>query len=223
MLWVSIWSGAGFSTKPVTSPSACVRHEPVGGRVLDRRQRERRLRAALLVQRELGGDVEVGEHVAVEHQEPLVEQRLGELQRAAGAERLRLLDIAQADPVRAPVAEHVAHARREEPARHHDVVDAVAAQPVEHERDERAVDERDDRLRHGGGQRAQPRPLPAGEDQRLHQPAPFREGRPIASYEQAGGGAPRRGRGSCARRSAASRASSRRPRRGRARGTPATR
>ena len=71
-------------------------------------------------------DVEVGEHVAVEHQEALVEQRLGELQRAAGAERLRLLDVAQAHAVRAAVAEHVAHAGREEAARHDDVVDAVA-------------------------------------------------------------------------------------------------
>jgi hypothetical protein len=67
------------------------------------------------------------------------------------------------------------------PARHHDVVDAVAAQPVEHERDERPVDERHDGLRHRGGERAQARAFAAGEDQRLHQPAPSRGGRPMAS------------------------------------------
>ena len=38
----------------------------------------------LLVGRELGAEVEVGEDVAVEHQEALVEHVLGELQRAAG-------------------------------------------------------------------------------------------------------------------------------------------
>jgi hypothetical protein len=120
------------------------------------------------MQRELRGHVEVGQHVAVEHHEALVEQRLGELQRAAGAERLRLLDIAQADPVTAAVAEHVAHAGREEPARHDHVVDAVPAQPVEHEGDEGPVDKRHDGLGHGGGQGPQARALAAGEDQSLH-------------------------------------------------------
>jgi hypothetical protein len=51
---------------------------------------------------ELPADVEVGQHVAVEHQEALVEQTLGELQRAAGAQRPRLLHVAQPHPNAAP-------------------------------------------------------------------------------------------------------------------------
>ena len=171
MLRVSIWSAAGFSTNSVTCAVGGGPHEPVGGRILDRRQRERRRRPGALVLRDLGAEVDVGEDVAVEHEEAVVEQRLGELQRAAGAERLGLLDVAQAHAERRAVAEHVAHAGGHVPAGHDDVVDAVAAQPVEHEGDERPVDERDDRLGHGGGQRPQPRALAAGQDERLHQTA----------------------------------------------------
>ena len=146
MLFVSIWSAEGFSTNSVTASSAVEADEPVGGRVLDRRQRERRARARPLVLRDLRREVDVGEDVAVEHQEALVEQVLGELQRAAGAERPRLLDVAQPHAEAAAVAEHGAHAVGHVAARHHHVVDAVAAQPVEHEADERPVDERHDRL-----------------------------------------------------------------------------
>ena len=176
MLCVSIWSGDGFSTNSVTSPLVARAHEPVGGRVLDRRQRERRRGAGPLVLRDLGGQVHVGQHVAVEHQEALVEQRLGVLERAAGAERPRLLDVAQPDAEGRAVAEHVAHAAGQVAARHDDVVDAVAAQPVEHEADERAVDERDHRLGHRAGQRPQARALAARQDQRLHHEPPLRDG-----------------------------------------------
>ena len=41
-----------------------------------------------LVLAQLRGEVDVGQDVAVEHEEALGEQVLGELQRAAGAERL---------------------------------------------------------------------------------------------------------------------------------------
>ena len=168
MLRVSICSGAGFSTKPVTSPSSSVRTSPyalgssTGVSASVPRAPRASCRAICAV------DVEVGEDVAVEHQEALVEQVLGELQRPARAERLGLLDVAQPHAVRAAVAEHVADAAGEEAAGHDHVVHAVAAQPLEHEGDERAVDERHDRLRDRRGQRPQPRPLAAGEDQRLH-------------------------------------------------------
>ena len=117
---------------------------------------------------ELGGEVEVGQHVAVEHEEALVEQRLGLLERPARAARLGLLDEAQAQPVGRAVAQHVADARGQEPARHDDVVDAVRPQPLEHVGDEGPVDERDDGLRDGRRQRPQPRALPADEDDGLH-------------------------------------------------------
>ena len=97
-----------------------------------------------------------------------MQQLLGELQRAAGAERARLLDEPQLDPEPAAVTEDRAHAVGHVAARHHDLVDAVAAQPVEHEADEGPVHERDDRLRMGGGERAQARALAPREDQGLH-------------------------------------------------------
>ena len=121
-----------------------------------------------LVLGDLGGEVEVGQDVAVEHQEALVEEVLGVLQRAGGSARLGLLDEAQPQPVLRAVAEHVAHGGGQEAARHDDVVDAVAGQPLEHVGDERAVDERDDGLGDGRGQRPQARPLAADEDHRLH-------------------------------------------------------
>ena len=169
MLFVSIWSGAGFSTNSRTDPSsvaAARARRPTGPRPGTARASRARPSAACAAQ--LGGDVDVGQHVAVEHQEPLVEHVLGELQRAARAQRPRLLEVAQAQADRLAVAQHGAHAGGHVPARHHDVVDAVRAQPVEHERDERPVDQRDDRLRHRGGQRPQPRALATGEDERLH-------------------------------------------------------
>ena len=91
----------------------------------------------------------------------------------------RLLDVAQPDPERAAVAEHVAHAARPG-ARTTCTTSSTPwrAQPVEHEGDERPVDERDDRLRDGRGQRPQPRALAAGQDQRLHRDPPPRAAAP---------------------------------------------
>ena len=109
--FVSISSGLGFSTN--SAPSRPRRaDEPVRRRVLDRDQRQRRRAPGPLVLRELGGQVDVGEDVAVEHEEALLEQVLGELQRAAGAERLGLLDVAQPDPERRAVAQHGCARRR---------------------------------------------------------------------------------------------------------------
>ena len=73
----------------------------------------------------------------------------------------------------AQIAQHAPHPVGQVPAGHHDVVDAVRAQPVEHERDERPVDERHDGLWHGRGERPQPRPLAADENHSLHQSPPL--------------------------------------------------
>jgi hypothetical protein len=122
---------------------------------------------------DLRGQVDVGQHVAVEHQEALVQERLGVLERAGGPARLRLLDEAQPDAELLAVAQDVADARGQEPAAEDHVVDAVAPEPLEHVDDERAVDERDHRLGHGGGQRPQPGSLAAHEDHSLHQERPM--------------------------------------------------
>jgi hypothetical protein len=116
----------------------------------------------------LRGDVDVGQDVPVEHQEAVLEQVLGVLQGARGAARLGLLDEPQAHPEARAVAEHRLDLRGQEAARHDHVVHAVAGQPLEHEAHERPVDERHDRLRGARGERPQPRPLPADQDDGLH-------------------------------------------------------
>ena len=65
--------GAGFSRKPRDRMVGVAEHEPVGRRVVDRDEAERADRAGRLVLGDLRGDVDVGQDVAVEHQEALVE------------------------------------------------------------------------------------------------------------------------------------------------------
>ena len=120
----------------------------------------------------LRAQVDVGEHVPVEHQKALLEHRLGELQRPRGPPRLGLFDEAQAQPQRRAVAEHVAHGGGQKAAGHDHVLDAVGVQPFEHVGDERPVNKGDHRLGHGRGQGPQARALAAHEDERLHQPPP---------------------------------------------------
>ena len=76
------------------------RHHAVARGVLDRDQGERGARAGVRVLRELGGQVYVGENVAVEHQQALGQHALVERQahRPGGAQRLLLDHVAQAHP-----------------------------------------------------------------------------------------------------------------------------
>ena len=130
--------------------------------------------------------VEVGEQVAVEDHEALAEQPPvgGEPDRARRPQRLVLLDVADRRTAGRAVAERRAQGVGPEAAGHHHLVDAVAAEPVDHVADERAPDERHDRLRAAQGQRAQPRPLAADEHDGLHQlttRGPPSAGRPMPS------------------------------------------
>ena len=143
-------------------------HEPVGGRVLDRNQRERAVapvascwaiwavRSRSVRTSPLSIRKRSSRRSSAYFSAPAVPRGSG-----SSTKRSRT-------PYARAVAEHVAHARRQEAARHDDVVDAVAVQPLEHVGDERPVDERHDRLGDRRGQRAQPRPLAADEDHRLH-------------------------------------------------------
>ena len=76
---------------------------------------------------QLGGEVEVGEHVPIEHQHALLEQAglVGKAHRTRRSERLVLDHVAQPHaPV--DVAEHGAHAVGEEAAGQDRLADAVA-------------------------------------------------------------------------------------------------
>ena len=141
-------------------------HEAVGRRVLDRRS----ARACPRARRARAGRSGRVRSMSVSTSPLSMRKRssssvLGELQRAAGAQRARAPRRSAARiPNARAVAEHVAHAVGEEAAGHDDVVDAVAAQPLEHVGDERPVDQRDDGLGDRRGQRPQPRALAADED-----------------------------------------------------------
>ena len=104
---------------------------------------------------ELGREVHVGEHVAVQDEQPVREQPLvcGQAHRPRGAERIVLAHVAQPH-VLVLVAEHVLDRVREKAARQQHVVDAVRAQPVEHESEEWAAGEWHHRLGHGVRERA---------------------------------------------------------------------
>ena len=119
--------------------------------------------------------VERGEHVAVHHQEGVVEAVDGR-QRADGAERLDLLVVVDAHAVRGAVAHDGAHEVREVADRQRQVVEAGVAELVHHHVEDGAVADRQQRLRQDRGVRPEPRPLAAGENDcaPTHSSIPFR-------------------------------------------------
>ena len=139
--------GGGFSTNAITSPSARVGTTPNARRILDLRERDRRLRAALVVEAHHRAEVEVGEHVAVADDEPLVDPFGREPDRAGGAERLVLdgvadLDVAEDVLAGAVVREVRVERVRQVAHREHDLVDAVPGEPPELALEERLVRDR---------------------------------------------------------------------------------
>ena len=86
--------------------------QPVGARVLDRRQDDRRLGLALAVQPQHGAEIDLGQHVAVEHDDRLGQRVAGIADRAAGAERHRLDDVAELDAQTFALAEDFLDAAR---------------------------------------------------------------------------------------------------------------
>ena len=142
-------------------------------RIVDLRQRDRRLGAARLVELDERADVEVGEHVAVADDQPLVDALRREADAARGPERLRLLAEAEpgrrtGPPPRWVVGEVLAERLGEVAERKHDVVDAVAREPGELAIEERQVRDRQQPLGRLVGERPEARPLTTDEDDRLH-------------------------------------------------------
>src|SRR4029077_6335885 len=81
-------------------------YEAIRGRIGHADEGERGDRPGALVLDDLPVEWDVREDVAVEHQEALVEHRLGELERTRGPARVRLLDEAQAPPRRGAAPGH---------------------------------------------------------------------------------------------------------------------
>ena len=120
------------------------------------------------MERDQVAEVEGGEHVAVAHDEALVEPLGGEADRAGGTERVVLHRVAQHEVAEAALGEVRLERVGQVAERQHDLVDAVARQPRELALEERLVGDRQQRLGRGVGERAQPRALAADEDDRLH-------------------------------------------------------
>ena len=143
--------------------------QPVGARILDRRQHDRRLGLALAVQPQHGAEIDLRQHVAVEDDHRIGERVAGIADRAAGAERHRLDDVAQADAEPFAFAEDLLDAARLVVQAEDDFVDLRhLLQQIDLVIEKRPVEDRNDRLRRVDRQRPQPRAFAAGEQNGLH-------------------------------------------------------
>ena len=138
-------------------------HEAIGGGVVDRMQAESGTGAAPRVSVEQGGQVEVGEDVAVQREEAIVElgaERVGGVaDRARRAQRARLGDVADPGATVVLVPQRLAQHVGQEAAGEHHLPHPVPGQPLDHVGEERPVDQRQGGLGHGLGERPQPRPF----------------------------------------------------------------
>jgi hypothetical protein len=131
------------------------------------RHRDRAERLLLPVEREQLAVVERRQHVAVHHQEVVVE--VGDrAQRAGGALRLVLEHVVDAHAPARAVADHRREQARHVAERDDDAVTTGCAQLREHDFEDRLVAERQQGLRHRDRQRREPRAPAAGQDHRHH-------------------------------------------------------
>jgi hypothetical protein len=125
--------------------------------------------ALLAVQRDHRREVDLRQHVAVEHDHRFAQRLAGIAHRAGGAERRRLDDVADREPAVAAVAEDLLDPPRLVIQAEDDFVDlGHLLEQVELIVKERPVEDRDDRLRCVNRQRAQPRAFSPREQYRLH-------------------------------------------------------
>ena len=134
-------------------------------------------------------EVDVGEHVAGDHEEGLVELGHRVAHRTGGAERRLLGRVAHAHAELGAVAEVGADVVGHERDRHDDVVEAVPREQLHDVLHHRHVGDRHHRLGLVARERAQTRALAAGQDHRLHAPTSSRRScaRPSRSASRATG------------------------------------
>ena len=144
-------------------------HEAVGRRVVDRRQDDRRPGFALAVQADDGRQIDLREHVAVEHHDRFAQRFAGVAHGAGRAERRRLDDVPDAEAAVAAIAEDFFDAPRLVVEAEDDLVDfGHLLQPIELVVQKRAVEDRDDRLRCVNREGTEPRAFAPREQNRLH-------------------------------------------------------
>ena len=137
-------------------------------RVLDRGQPDGGQRLVLVVEVDDLVEVDVGEHVAGDHEEALVELVHGVADRAGRAERLLLGGVDHPHAELGAVAEVGADVVGQEGDGDHDLVEAVALQQLDDVLHHRPVGQRQHRLRGVRRQRTQPAALAARHDHGLH-------------------------------------------------------
>ena len=104
--------GVGFFQEPADVAVGVGLHEAVGARILDRCEHDGRLGPALAMQRDDGGEVDLGQDVSVEDDDRFAERLAGVADGAGRAERGRLDHVADADPGFPAVAENLLDAAR---------------------------------------------------------------------------------------------------------------
>ena len=153
LIVLQVISSARLLEEPLDVAVGVGLDQAVGARVLDRRQDDRRLGLALAVQPEHRREVDVGQHVAVEDDDRLGQRIARVADRAAGAERHRLDDVADAQPGFA-VAENLLDAPRLIVEAENDLVDLRhLLQEIDLVVQERPVEDRHDRLGRVDGHR----------------------------------------------------------------------
>jgi hypothetical protein len=128
-----------------------------------------------------GGQVQIGEDVAVQDDRPLVEERLRVLHGTSGAQGRRLDRVADPDSEVGAVAEDRLDLLRLVRDGEDHLGHPGPGEEVQLVAEEGTVDDGGDGLRDGEGEGAEPRPLATGENYRFHDrgappPAPWAAG-----------------------------------------------
>jgi hypothetical protein len=144
-------------------------HETVRFGVFDRRQHDRRARPAFSMQSEDLRQIDLRQHVAVEHNDRLREAVGRVLHRTTCTEGRWLHDVPDPDAHGRPVAEDLLDLMGPEVQAQDDLVDLRhLLEEVELVMEKRPVEDRHDRLRRMNRERPQARPHTPGQKDRLH-------------------------------------------------------
>ena len=167
--FVGASSRGGFSTKAATRPSSSVGHDAEGGGVGHRVEGDGALGAARAVEGHESGQVEIGEDIAVDHDEGLVDagERGGEPDGAGRVERLGLDGVRQAHAGDPAIGIGLHEGIGQVAEREDGLIDAVGGEVTEHTLDHGHPDDREHLLGGRERQRAEPRPLAAQRGQPL--------------------------------------------------------
>ena len=169
---LNTWPHVGFSRKRSIVPSSRVITMPNSSGFSTRIEADGGHRLLLVVERDELGEVDVGDHVAGDDEEALVEVLHGVAHRAGGAERHRLVGVDDLDAELGAVAEVGLDGVGHEGDGHDDLVEAVPPQQGDDVLHHRAVGHRQHRLGRVRGERPQAGALAAGHDHGLHRRRP---------------------------------------------------